>query len=286
MDNMNEILAKIEKIRTLAERGGTLAEAEAAASKMQELLFKHNLTLTDLQTHALRTKRKVERKDYDYKNSANKWKNALLRVLATNNMCESINHPYRSGTTVVGHAHNLIIVEQMYLWLVEEIERLCKVERARLKAEKYEEQPPYPSGPPYDLYRTDHAAYDAAILQQRTDIATYREIQDRNRARYDARNRYSAFRHAFRLGAVAGLGEALRKSRKAIEEQAREEGTWALVPVLEKEVAQAYNEMFPNRTQGRGSRISSSGAYGAGRAAGARINVSRQVGGGGRLALA
>jgi hypothetical protein len=264
---LSDILDKIAKIRALAERGGTLHEAEVAAAKMHELLIRHNLTLDDVQHHAERTARTVERQDYLY--GPHRWKGELASVLAKHNMCRFIYQTWKKGFTVVGHAHNLIIVEQMYLWLVEEIDRLARIERDRLKAAPYQRR-----NPAY-ISRSDFETYD----DDQDAVRTAREIHTHNTAKYDAEERWSAFRHAFRLGAVAGIHEALRKSRKALQE-ATPAAQWAIVPVLEAEVAAYYDELFPNRSNVRGSRSSSGAAYGLGRAAGSGINLSRQMGGG------
>ena len=273
------ITTKLTQIRALAERAGTLAEAEVAAAKLTDLLTRYNLTLADLDAHAEKAGRRVQSEDLDYQKSANKWHGSLLHVLARAHMCRAVSHPWKNSVTVVGHAHNLIVVRELYLWLVDEIDRLAKIERDRIKAMPLPEEPgPRPDYIPYG--KPGYHDYKMAIRDYHERERPYR---DAARLKHDAANRWSAFRHAFRLGAVNGIREALRKAQQQVKDSVTTE-QWAIVPVLEKEVAQVYREMFPHTTPGSAPRMSSSGAYSAGRAAGAGINMHRQVGSSGRVA--
>jgi hypothetical protein len=273
---VSDILDKLTKIQALAMRGGTLHEAEVAMQKMHGLLMQHNLTLADVQRHADSTGRVVERQDYTY--GPNRWKGELASRLAKHNLCKFIYATWRKGFVVVGHPHNLIIVQNMYEWLIVEIDRLAKIEREKLRATSYEPMPYGRYGPDRDDFE-DYEDYQAARLNQR-------DTKLRNTAKYDAEERWSAFRHAFRLGAVVGIDQALRESAKRIQDETPTD-QWAIVPVLEAEVAAYYEELFPEstRTKVRGSSTSSGAGYERGKAAGRGINLSRQVGGASSKAL-
>jgi hypothetical protein len=269
--NLSEILDKLTKIQALAMRGGTLHEAEVAMQKMHSLLMQHNLTLADVQRHAENTGRVVEKQEYTY--GPNRWKGELAARLAKHNMCRFIYSTWKKGFTVIGHPHNLIIVQSMYEWLVVEIDRLAKIERERLRATDYVLANKMP-------YRLDFPEGAEGSQEYRAAHDAYIEVRNHNSAKYDAEERWNQFRHAFRLGAVTGIDMALRENAKRIKDETPAD-QWAIVPVLEAEVAAYYEELFPadTRTKVRGLRPSSGGGYDRGKAAGKSINLSRQVGG-------
>jgi hypothetical protein len=274
--SLSEILDKLAKIQALAMRGGTLHEAEVAMQKMHGLLMHHNLTLADVQRHAENTGRVVERQDYTY--GPNRWKGELASRLAKHNLCKFIYATWRKGFVVVGHPHNLIIVQNMYEWLIVEIDRLAKIEREKLRAASYEPLPYGRYGPDRDDFE-EYEDYQAARHAQA-------EARKHNSAKSDAENRWIPFRHAFRLGAVVGINQALQESAKKIKDETPTD-QWAIVPVLEAEVAAYYEELFPEDTRSkvRGARSSSGAGYERGKAAGKGINLSRQVGGASNKAI-
>lgn len=121
---LDDVMQRIAKIRALAERAGTQDEAEVAASKMNELLLKYNLTLGDVERHAQATNRTVAHELY--KSGQARWKIDLLFVVAKAHMCKGIYHQGGSrrldgkggAMTVVGHEHNLIVVRETWHWLM------------------------------------------------------------------------------------------------------------------------------------------------------------------------
>lgn len=133
---LTDTLAKIEKIRALAERGGTQAEAEVAAAKMNQLLLKHNLTLMDVEEFATRTNQAVKDEWFEMPGSL-LWKSDLLFTVAWSNLCKAVRWGGSRGRKprmhVIGHAHNLVVVREMYEWLFAEASRLSRQE---LKAAK------------------------------------------------------------------------------------------------------------------------------------------------------
>jgi hypothetical protein len=128
MSEFDNILKKLSDIRARAERGGTLAEAEVAAAMMNKLLLKHNLTLADVERYAEGTKRVVERDKIPSDTAM--WKANLMWTVADAHMCKMVRHPghrYGRGAIleVFGHSHNLIVVRETYLWLLDVINRLA-----------------------------------------------------------------------------------------------------------------------------------------------------------------
>jgi hypothetical protein len=124
--DFDAVMATLEKLRRLAERGGTLHEAEVAAQKMSALLLKHNLTPVDVQMHAERHNRTVQHDTFDLDSAA--WKRDLMFVVARGHLCRAVcMRPggRRNRLVVFGHAHNLIVTREMYLWLERELRRLA-----------------------------------------------------------------------------------------------------------------------------------------------------------------
>lgn len=81
----------------------------------------------------------------------------------------------------------------------------------------------------------------------------------------------------FRHGARAEVLRRLREEAKA--NRAAEEGSSALVPVIEQEVANALAEYYPRLESRSGSARINANGYGAGKVAGAGINLAKQIGG-------
>jgi hypothetical protein len=116
---MDDILDRIAKLQSLASRPGTPEEAEAAAAKVQTLLLRHNLTLADVESHAAGLG-EIAMTELPAQDSI--WRAKLLGVVATAHLCRAV----RSGTdgrpekfTILGHPHNLRVVQSVYPWLAE-----------------------------------------------------------------------------------------------------------------------------------------------------------------------
>lgn len=118
-----KLMDKLEKIKTLADRAGTPDEAAAAAAKLQELLFKHNLTMADVSQNGSSKKSAYGKTLRTYKNFAG-WKKVLLYGVAKANFCEMI---YTSGTGnawLVGEQDNVAAVQMMADYLEATIHRM------------------------------------------------------------------------------------------------------------------------------------------------------------------
>jgi hypothetical protein len=280
-----DILEKIAQIKKLADRAGTLGEAEAASAMLSKLLLKHQLELSDLDAIADEERQPVthERVNIGGKNS---WKRDLMYGLAQANLCKSF---YYSGTdhmVIVGHAHNMIVVKELYFWLVDEIYRIAKAEHVKTKATAIPRQPdPVEYGTTYDeldeyryVYRYDIpdtvAAYKHASAERRKIFSHI----------FEARQNGRAWMNSFLLGAVQGVCTKMREEREALKQEVGAE-QWALVPVVEKEVEEYYEQF---KVKGGGSRnLSVTSAYNHGYRTGQGIGTSRQVNGNasGTLAL-
>jgi Protein of unknown function (DUF2786) len=119
--SIDGVMERIAKIQRLAERGGTPAEAAAAASKVQELLAKHSITLAEVAIAA-----GAELTGYGHRQQStgsSGWRRSLLSQIALSNMCRAIY--LRSKVDVFGHRDNVQVVLDLYTWLACEIDRLA-----------------------------------------------------------------------------------------------------------------------------------------------------------------
>jgi len=128
--NWEEILTRLARIKALADRAGTLAEAEAASTMMAKLLLRYNLSLIDIERHATTSGQVVTHQAVQTSEAV--WKRLLLRGVAEGHLCQAVHQDGTGHGTIVGHAHNLIVAREMYFWLVGEINRLCQ--QARINA--------------------------------------------------------------------------------------------------------------------------------------------------------
>jgi hypothetical protein len=92
---------------------------------MNELLLKHNLTVTDVQAHAEREHRAVARDQHDTDSAV--WTHSPMGTVARSHLCRVVASDYGRGhlrLETVGHAHHLIVVRETYFWLLGEINGL------------------------------------------------------------------------------------------------------------------------------------------------------------------
>ena len=124
---LDSILSTIQKLQRLAERAGTPDEAANAAAKVQALLFKHNLTLAQVDSH-------VEQPGAgDYENRTFtleagsfhiEWHRKLASVLARFNFCKMVQYGGSAKVGFIGQPHNIEVVTYLYGYLAREIKRL------------------------------------------------------------------------------------------------------------------------------------------------------------------
>lgn len=241
--NLDEIMARIVKIRELATKGGTQHEAEVASAKMAELMLRYDISTMELDAHAESTGRVVTEDTFDFR--ANRWRQDLLFKVAAAHSCKGIR---LNGLTpkshwcrmiVVGHDHHLIVVRETWEWLQTEVLQLCA------------------------------AAFKAAKAA----------------GSYEALERGESWQRAFHYGAVAGIAESYRAMKAQVKAEVGEE-RWALVPVMEGEVATRVEELFPKMgNMSRTPGLSSGSAYDQGKKAGRAINLGKQVAGGKEKAI-
>lgn len=118
-----KILAKLLKLRNLAEKNNSAEEAANAAAKLQELLFEYNLTENDVQE--IETAPVYEKEYYDIKVKTAKWRSHLFATIARNNFCQVVSTG-NSRLILIGTEENRFVVKFIYENLAEDLNRICK----------------------------------------------------------------------------------------------------------------------------------------------------------------
>jgi hypothetical protein len=119
MDNI--IIDKIKKLLALSKSSNE-NEAILAYQRAQELLIKYNISLDDIQV------------DIDIKeeivwtgDELEEWKFTLYSIIAYCNYCQLLLRIFNNKSynyTLVGKIHNIIIVKEMYQYLINTIEKI------------------------------------------------------------------------------------------------------------------------------------------------------------------
>lgn len=139
-----KIIEKIQKLINLkegAEAIGSMHEAENAATRLQEFLFKYNLDLDTVKKSKIEAKAEMDNASFNVSDKQDKresnWIPELYVAVAKNLLCEV----RVSGTyiRVIGHKHNVSLV----LYIAEQL--VAKVRIAEKGAwGKYDKEPDYP----------------------------------------------------------------------------------------------------------------------------------------------
>lgn len=118
------IMDKIARLKSLHERPGTPEEAAAAASAIQRLMRKYNLTQMQVNTASRNTETGFDKFEVDL-GAATVWKQSLMNHIAEASYCTFIRQSSGRTGSIVGEKHNVIMVKELYEFLVTEIERLA-----------------------------------------------------------------------------------------------------------------------------------------------------------------
>ncbi|MBR1526720.1 MAG: DUF2786 domain-containing protein [Prevotella sp.] len=142
------VISKIRKLLRLqfgAEQIGSMAEACQAANLVKKLLFEYNLSMSDIEDEKAAVNM-VESSDMtSIDKYGNRWKIALLHVIASNNLCRVFTRTYNKKMFVIGAEENVVVVKEFYEYLLKVFRRLS-IERfnqaqneAMLEGKRYTE---------------------------------------------------------------------------------------------------------------------------------------------------
>lgn len=126
------ILSKVQKLLNMTQaNGASIHEAETAAAAAQRLMTQHRISVADLGAD---TSEVIHNKNFLYAGErVVSWKSWLGVVLCEVNGCKMYIDHSRGGIQfqVIGRDSDIQIVTYFFNYLVNEIERLCKIEKAK-----------------------------------------------------------------------------------------------------------------------------------------------------------
>jgi hypothetical protein len=122
---LQNILDKAQKLQALAERAGTPEEAANAASKLQDLMMRYNISEADVQGHV--TDEGMDKQEYDFEEKRNyrSFASTLFYNIAKVNLCEAVYNPRSGKSTIIGKKHNILVTQYLFAYLSREIKRLA-----------------------------------------------------------------------------------------------------------------------------------------------------------------
>lgn len=136
MDVDNSILARIKKLLDLSNSSNE-NEAALAAAKAQELMFKHNLEISQVENIDLRPDEKVDEHNFDLDAGVSKvanWRSWLFSNVAKTSLCKAYFHRSYRGYgkqskvygRIIGRKSDVEVAQYTYTWLTNELERLSR----------------------------------------------------------------------------------------------------------------------------------------------------------------
>lgn len=184
---------RVAKLLALADAPGSEAEGATALAQAQRLLLRHNLTLAQFGAEQ-------RSRDGVSLEVVGAWRRLLLGVLSIESLCVAIvATPVEGGTPTVwlfGRPENVEAVQEMYAWIIPQLERLAaerEAERQAVIAAVYADWPP-----------EEYGSRAKAILVFEKDI--------------DPAESGRKYKAGFYCGATAAIGARLKREREKFEE--------------------------------------------------------------------
>lgn len=129
MEQINErIVEKLKKVLALTT-SPMEGEAQAAASKLEELLTLHNLSMADLEMKGKVEKAGVQENDHDLGKAAFTWKLNLAEGIANFYYCHPMVNRREKTVRFIGRKDNVESLKVLYSWLIDQIKRISGDER-------------------------------------------------------------------------------------------------------------------------------------------------------------
>lgn len=128
-EQINEkIVEKLRKVLALTT-SPMEGEAQAAASKLEELLTLYNLSMADLEMKGKIEKADVHENGHDLGKAAFTWKLNLAEGIASFYYCHPIVNRYAKTVKFIGRKDNVESLKMLYGWLIDQIKRISGDER-------------------------------------------------------------------------------------------------------------------------------------------------------------
>jgi hypothetical protein len=241
------ILKKIKKLLALSKDRSNVHEAELAAQKAQELLFRYNLAESQAEGYDDSKKEPVHSKYGEKTANRNliQWQADLANTIAQYNLCKI----YYSGPKIVwvGRQSNIEVAEYLFNTLVYDLKQICdKKWKQIMQLRKLQEDNPQVKLISYEL-RTVHG---------------------------------KTWKNSFYIGAVFGIGEKLREQYNTLK---ADPNMNALIVVNNNDVQTYYDNLHLNGSKRWGNTSFSGSGFNVGKNVGRNINFRTGVTSGGSI---
>lgn len=130
-NKLQALLQKVAKLRALAARAATQAEAEAAAAQAEAIIAKYQIDEASVEVTT--EPEAIVHEDAAHTAKGQVWLGMLMHNIARMHGCSSVSVRGAKGTTykLAGKRADLAIVQYLVAWLRVEIERLADCEHGR-----------------------------------------------------------------------------------------------------------------------------------------------------------
>lgn len=248
-----QLMSRIQKIKALAERAGTPAEAQAASAQLTKLLLKHNIELNQIQDENERgivtDRRKVKLRD--------QWRKDLLFYVGNANLVRVVYWSGLGEAAFIGRKENVAVTIDIVNWLMAEAE---KQGAAALKDAKH--RPVMPEDPGTDSL--------SAYFRWEREVEVYNRAYQSYRL---AMSKPKSWVWHWRYGFVKGVAKALEEAKAQARQEAGDD--WALVVLHEEDLDNYVTEKFaPKKVK---SKVDTEVSAAQGFEAGRRMNMQRQI---------
>jgi hypothetical protein len=261
------IISKIQKLVAKAESAkevGNVEEAAAFSAKVNELLTRHNLAISDIDTDDVDEVTGVRLDDLGLTTKAGKWTISLLSVIAEHNYCSTIYHQSRkikgfrvktestASVTIIGRPDNVEVTKYLYSVLKRQFESMCKSE--------------------WNAY--------VRTAKQRISETFNVPVKDVELKRYAGVTKRPTYIKSFMIGAVHGVNRKLTEQAAKAKQEYGTKMTDLMI-VNNADIDSYMKEHFPDTTAMRRNRSRVDGtAYQKGQAAGQSAQMARGMTGG------
>ncbi len=123
----DRIIEMIRRLLGLAT-SNNVHEATLAAAKAQELLFKYNLDIAQIEELGGPQAQEYISEFIELSNTKQyiSWKRGLLHIIAKYNFCRTVSYTNSVQCMIVGKRHNIEVVQYLYSYLAGEVARLAE----------------------------------------------------------------------------------------------------------------------------------------------------------------
>lgn len=282
----NKLIEKLQKLKAKQEsvkEMGNLAEAEVFATKISELLMKHNLELADLDTD---DEPEVDSFAYDpsdlkAEKNHGRWTTSLITILAEYNLCRAVFTSNKSSKvyriTLVGRPENVEVVRYLYKTLYNELTQLGK-KAFKAKVDDIRDRLTIDAPDA----NTAGVLFNRILSQNNFPKLQYlKEVQQTKDGRWTIAKPWknklmptrARFLTSFYVGAIRGINDKLESQRTNFERAYGDQMT-ALVLKNDAEVDDFMNEQFGDIGEMKSKKKNlDPAAYKAGMEAGSNMNV-------------